>query len=161
MSARETDLVYLGLGSNIEAERHLPRAVQWLREAAPVVAVSSVWEGPAVGTTGPPFLNAALALRSPLSAAALKARLLRPIEHALGRVRTADKFAPRPIDLDILIHHGVELDPDLWRLAHIAVPLAEILPDWRHPHSGERLAEVAARLQVGSGLRRRDDVRLT
>ncbi len=161
MSAPAPDLVYLGLGSNIQPEENLPRAVALLAERVPVVAVSSVWEAEAVGVEGPPFLNAALACRSPLSAEELKTHLLRPLERALGRIRTADKFAPRPIDLDILIHHGRLIDPDLWRLAYIAVPLAEILPNLRHPASGTRLAEVAARLRAQSDLRRRDDVRLT
>jgi 2-amino-4-hydroxy-6-hydroxymethyldihydropteridine diphosphokinase len=37
----------------------------------------------------------------------LKHRVLRGIEQTLGRQRTADKFAPRPIDLDLLLYGNV------------------------------------------------------
>ncbi len=142
----EETTAYLLLGSNIRPEVHLPQALRLLRQRLTVVAVSRVWETPPVGAQGPPFYNAAVGLLTDLPPDALKARVLRPIEAQLGRVRTGDKFAPRPIDMDLVVYANEVLDPEVWRYAHIAVPLSEILPGLRHPQTGETLAQWAARL---------------
>jgi 2-amino-4-hydroxy-6-hydroxymethyldihydropteridine diphosphokinase len=147
--------VVVGLGSNQEPERHLPLAVRMLAKRAEVVATSSAWSTAAVGPPGQPgFVNAAVLLRTTLSAERVKLDLLRAIEAALGRVRTTDRFAPRPIDLDLVLY-GDEVrrsaglwvpDPDLHRHAHVALPASEVAPRWRHPATGETLAAIAARL---------------
>ena len=62
-----------------------------------------MWETPPVGSRGSNFLNAALLIRTTLTSGLLKSLVLRPIEIQMGRVRTANKNAPRPIDLDILV----------------------------------------------------------
>ncbi len=82
--------------------------------------------------------------------------VLRDIEASLGRVRTADKFAPRPIDLDIALFGQLVVDlegspipdPDLAPLPHVALPLADIAPEWILPATGETLAQIAARLAI-------------
>jgi len=154
------ECVYLSLGSNMAAEDNLPRAVRLLAVRVEVLAVSRVWETPAVPPSRGRFLNAAAALQTRLGPQALKRDVLRPIEAALGRVRGADKFAPRPIDLDIILHGGRLLEPDLWRYAHLAVPLADLIPGYTHPVSGETLAQAAARLLPAAGFRLRAEVSL-
>ena len=150
-----SDAIVVGLGSNVEPERHLLEAIRLLGERAEVVAVSSAWATAPVGPAGqPPFLNAAVQLRTPLPPLRVKPELLRPVEAAMGRVRTADRFAPRPIDLDFVAWGGGELrelglelpDPDLLRHAHVALPAADVAPGWRHPRTGETLAVIAERL---------------
>ena len=64
-------LACLGLGSNVDPAWHLRRAIQRLREAVAVEAVSMAWESPAVGADGPDYVNAALLVRTPLSKEAL------------------------------------------------------------------------------------------
>ncbi len=54
-------------------------------------------------TDQPNFLNAAVLIETDLTAAELKEQVLQVIERELGRVRTADKNAPRTIDLDIAL----------------------------------------------------------
>jgi 2-amino-4-hydroxy-6-hydroxymethyldihydropteridine diphosphokinase len=144
----------VGLGSNVEAERNLPAAVRLLASRLPVCRVSSAWETPAVGPVGqPPFLNAAALVDTALAVRELKP-LLRGIEQSLGRVRGPDRFAPRTIDLDLVLYpvahsprgEGFQADPDLLREAYLAVPAAEVLPDWVHPATGEPLARLATRL---------------
>lgn len=143
----------VSLGSNVEAELNLRRAVAMVLAAQPVQAVSSPWLTLPVGPAGQPdFVNAALLLdcADPLR---LK-QLLRAIEDRLGRLRTADTFAPRPIDLDLLLHGSDSVlvagrplpDPGLLQHAHLAVPAAEVLPGWRHPLDGRPLAAIAAAL---------------
>jgi 2-amino-4-hydroxy-6-hydroxymethyldihydropteridine diphosphokinase len=137
----------LGLGSNIEPYCNLPRAVELLERQVKLVAMSRAWETPSVGQPGAPdFLNAALLVRTSLSPAELKSQVIRPIEAALGRVRTSDKNAPRPIDIDLLLYDGEVLDPELWRQAYLALPVAELLPNLTDPETGDSLAQVAVNL---------------
>ena len=123
--------VCLLLGSNIRPEAHLKCAFDLLRGQVSIEKVSAIWKTPAVGTSGPDFLNVAVLATTDLSARELKENVLRPLESQLGRVRGADKNAARPIDLDIIIYDSLLLDPNLWRQAHRAVPVSEILPDYR------------------------------
>ena len=103
MAERSPASILIALGSNIEPGANLERAVARLENEAgvEVEAVSGIWESEAHGAPGTPrFLNAAVRLRCSLPLASLK-RLLRRIEADLGRVRDADRNAPRTIDLDI------------------------------------------------------------
>jgi 2-amino-4-hydroxy-6-hydroxymethyldihydropteridine diphosphokinase len=147
--------IVVGLGSNVDPERHLPEAVRLLAERAEVLAVSSAWATEPVGPAGqPPFVNAAVLLRTELPPERVKPELLRPVEAALGRVRSADRFAPRTIDLDFvaseagrILGDGLEVpDRDLVRHAHVALPAMEVAPEWTHPRTGETFAAIAARL---------------
>lgn len=119
-------LAYILVGSNILPHLHLPEAIDLLGQEVTLLDVSSVYETPPVGTSGRNFLNAVAVVKTPLEPQQLKDQILRPLESALGRQRTEDKFAPRTIDLDIIAWDDQILDPDIYCYAHIAVPLAEI-----------------------------------
>lgn len=158
---------YVLLGSNIDKERNLPAAVRLLCERCRVVAVSAVYETQPVGRTNQPtFFNAAVLIETPLSPAELKWQVLRPIEAQLGRVRTEDPNAPRTIDLDIVLFDDAAFeldgspipDPALLKHPHVALPLAEIAPDYVHPITGETLAEIASRFTGAAGIWRRPDI---
>jgi 2-amino-4-hydroxy-6-hydroxymethyldihydropteridine diphosphokinase len=153
-------LAYLELGSNIEPVQNLPRAVEYLQQQLEVEALSRVWETPPEGTHGVNFLNAAVLVRTPLSSGLLKSLVLRPIEARMGRVRTANKNAPRPIDLDIVVFDGQAVDPKIWTHAFVAVPLAELAPDLVNPVNGESLRETAQRLSQAVPVKPRPDVEL-
>lgn len=149
-------LICLLLGSNIKAEENLPKAVTLLQKQVNVLQSSSVWESPALGSDGPNFLNAAVLAMTSLDAVSLKKQVLRPLEAQLGRVRTEDKNAPRTIDIDIIIYDKKLLDPFLWQHAHMAVPLAEILPDYQS-ESGIYLKDFATSLIPISSIWARED----
>jgi 2-amino-4-hydroxy-6-hydroxymethyldihydropteridine diphosphokinase len=140
----------LSLGSNIEPASNLVRAVQLLRTAGTVERLSSVWETPSVGTDGPHFLNAALIYHTSHAVEALKNQVLRPIEDQLGRVRSADKNAPRPIDLDIILFDQHILDPELWSQLYLAGPIAQLWPDLPNPAGGRSLKETARELGLST-----------
>ena len=65
---------------------------------------------------------------------AVKETLLRPIEHQLGRRRADDKYAPRTIDLDLVLYDDLAIDdgdvklphPDL-RRPFVCIPVIELL----------------------------------
>lgn len=164
-------IAYLSLGSNLDKERNLPAAVRLLAAHGRLLAVSAVYETAPVGNPDDPaFFNAAAALETDLAPAELKQQVLAPIEQQLGRQRSADPNAPRTIDIDISLYDDAILDlgkrripdPEIVRFAHIAAPLADLAPGYRHPETGETLAEIAARVTAAAGqpLLRRDDIAL-
>lgn len=138
--------VIIGLGSNISPAENLKSALYLLGQYAPIEAISGVWHTRAVGSKGPDFLNAAVLISTPLSYNELRSQILRPIENLLGRVRTKDPNAPRTIDLDILIVNGELIDQDLWKYAHACVPVAQLIPDFHNPVTGESIRIIADRL---------------
>lgn len=163
------ELAFICLGSNVEPERHLAAALGRLRKVGRLVAVSPVYQSAAVGPRpAPDFLNAAALVeteREPLDIRAV----LRRIEAGLGRVRSADRYAPRTIDLDLcllgdrtLSEEGLTLpDPAVLERAYLARVLADLDPAFPYPGRGEPLGEIARRLAPGSRLVPRPDVLLS
>jgi 2-amino-4-hydroxy-6-hydroxymethyldihydropteridine diphosphokinase len=133
----------LGLGSNISPDQNLPAALRRLALEVSILAVSSRWETTAVGSNGPAFLNAAVLVKTDLSSQTLKQQILARIETDLGRVRSADKNAPRTIDLDILVFEGVVFDENLFRLDHLILPVAEIAPELCEPGTEKSMRVLA------------------
>lgn len=146
------------LGSNIQPQHNLPKAVALLSERFGILAISSVWESAAIGSNGPDFLNAAILLESNLTPQTMKDFVLRPLEASLGRVRFRDKNAPRTIDLDVVIWGERTWDADIWRHAHASVPVAELLPDFHANPGGPSLQQVAQQLQAESEIRLRPEI---
>ncbi len=155
---RELYLAYLNLGSNILAEINLPKAVQLLKNYGEISAVSRVWESESVGFNGPNFLNACLAIKTPLKPETFKEDVIRPIEAQLGRIRHAEKNAPRPMDIDIVLFNNTPWNVDYWKFAFVAVPLAELIPDFKHPLSGEKLSVFARQARGSLWIIPREDV---
>ena len=136
--------VYLGLGSNIEPEKNLQAALQKLsNQRINIYGLSSIWQTEAVGSTGPAFLNAAARIGSEYSMDYLKEEILCSIEASLGRVRTADKNAPRTIDLDILVFNEVIVDENIFHFDHLILPMAELVPELTDDKTGKTLRELA------------------
>ncbi len=150
----------IAIGSNIERERNLPEAIRLLRRASNITVekVSHFYESPSVGgpAGAPDFFNAAALICTELGPVDLR-MALRAIEQELGRERTDDPDAPRTIDLDIAYFGDVEIDHDGWVLPdplagtapHVAIPIAEVAPDWVHPSDGRTTKEIAK--YVGPG----------
>jgi len=141
----------IALGSNVDPDKNLRLAVRLLSrcEGWHLSAVSSPYSGPAIGTDGPDFCNAAALIETELDPAELKARL-RTLEERMGRVRTDDKFAPRPIDLDVVLYEGfagevsgtVIPGPGLLEHGYLAVPVVEIVPEWEYEGGGRALVDL-------------------
>ncbi len=135
------------LGSNIEPEQNILAALRLLSQQTDLIAKSRIWETEAIGSSGPNFLNMAIKLETMLDADSIKLEIITPIENILKRVRTEDKYAPRTIDIDIIIYNGEVLDPNLWEKAFIALPVSELMPDIIHPENKLSLNQVAKELK--------------
>lgn len=160
LSNQKPVLALIGIGSNIDPEENLQRALDRLSGQVSIQQLSTIWQTPAVGSDGPDYLNLAVLIESHLSLDELKTRFLSGIEQDLGRLRSDDKSADRSIDLDILMYDGTCLDEDLWSQAHVAVPASEIFPDCINPRSGETLSQAALRLISGKIFHKRTDLSL-
>jgi 2-amino-4-hydroxy-6-hydroxymethyldihydropteridine diphosphokinase len=143
----ELHLAYLSLGSNIQPETNLVRAIQLLQQYGRIEKISSAWESESVGAQGPNYLNACVLLATSLPRAALKEQALLPIELELGRRRSADKFAPRTVDIDIVVFDSQSCDDKYWEQAFVVVPLAEIHPEYQNPLMRESIINTATRLR--------------
>ncbi len=149
---------FIAVGSNVLPEDNVPRALARLRTHLSIVAVSTFYRTTAVGRPGQPdFVNGVVAIRTARPPREVKFDVLRRIEAELGRVRTADKYAARTIDLDLLLYGTMVVDtPDLHlpdatirSYPFVAIPLLElacdlILPDTRTPLSEEAVIKSGA-----------------
>lgn len=145
--------VCLSLGSNIERERHIRAALDALAEAFGTLRLSPLYESEAVGFAGANFYNLVVVMDTDLTVGELATRL-RAIEHRNARCRDGEKFSARTLDIDILIYgdcvgtlDGVALPRDeILKHAFVLRPLADLIPDERHPLVGRSYRELAAEL---------------
>jgi 2-amino-4-hydroxy-6-hydroxymethyldihydropteridine diphosphokinase len=141
--------VYVAAGSNVAPERNLELAVAALAREFPGSRFSPWYRNRAAGFKGDDFINLVAAFQTALPPAALLGRL-HAIEVQCGRERDAPRWAPRSMDLDLLLYGelvcaGPSLTlprPDLLKRAYMLGPLADLAPDVRHPTAGKTIGEL-------------------
>jgi 2-amino-4-hydroxy-6-hydroxymethyldihydropteridine diphosphokinase len=136
--------VFVGVGSNLEPEVHLARAIEQLGRDLGPLRCSQLYESPPFGFEGPDFLNAVLAFESDLAPAAIEA-VLTTVESAEGRPKAGERTLSRTLDLDLLLY-GARVDAterlpraDVLQYPFVLAPLAELAPQLRHPVTGVAL----------------------
>lgn len=146
-------LVYIALGSNVgDCEEHLRQARARIESPdLRVLRASSIYEtAPRDVEDQPWFLNQVLECETDLFPRQLLARLQK-IEQDMGRKRRMAK-GPREIDLDILLFGDAvvkapELEVPHPRIAErrfVLEPLAELIPEKRHPGTRKTMREMLA-----------------
>lgn len=132
------ELAYIGLGSNLgEPEAQLRAALDALSAlpASRLLQTSSLYSSAPLGPTDQPrYVNAVAALRTELSPLELL-DALQHIEQTQGRVRKAERWGPRTLDLDILLFGQQRIDLPRLQVPHyhmhlrafVLYPLAEIV----------------------------------
>jgi len=132
--------VYVGAGSNVAPERHMARAVAELTHEFPGIRFSPWYRNRALGFEGEDFINLVAGFDTELPVHAVLAKL-HAIESSCGRPREAPRWAPRSMDLDVLLYGdlvceepGLKLPrPDLLKRAYMLGPLAALAPQVVHP----------------------------
>ena len=153
--------VFLALGGNLgDREAQLTKAKNLLaKKAVLTVRASALYENPALlpenapAEWNVPFLNQVIEVQTTLAPEMLL-ETLKDVEAALGREASA-RWAPRPIDIDILAYHDQELSsqrltiphPEWYKRDFVVLPWFEIAPDW-HWH-GMNLRQLHPTLQDG------------
>ena len=148
--------VYLGLGSNLDPEKHLRMAVGELRRRFGKVELSPVYRNCAVGFAGADFVNLVASIETPMSPSAILDQLSE-IHDLSGRKRGGDKFSSRTLDIDLLLYDDLVLDDpplrlprkDVLEYSFVLRPLAELAGELRHPVTGRRIADHWSEFDAG------------
>jgi 2-amino-4-hydroxy-6-hydroxymethyldihydropteridine diphosphokinase len=143
--------VYVGAGSNMEAEKHLLGALTALADTYGLLRLSPVYRNPAIGFEGDDFLNMVVSFDTDTSIEDVVAELER-IEDENGRVRGETRFGPRSLDLDLLLFGDQSDDGDspvvprdeITRYAFVLRPLADLCGERVHPVSGQSFEQLWA-----------------
>jgi 2-amino-4-hydroxy-6-hydroxymethyldihydropteridine diphosphokinase len=145
--------IYILLGSNLgNRQENLDRARQEIsRYIGRIVTTSSVYKTAAWGNTNQPdFYNQVIEIQS-LSDPGKLLLDTQFIEQSMGRIRE-EKWGPRIIDIDILFYGDSILTSEALTIPHPEIsnrkftllPLAEIAPDFIHPHFKKSVLQMLA-----------------
>ncbi len=146
---------FVSVGSNIDPETNVRAALLRLSKETDLRAISTIYLTEPLGRQGqPPFYNCVIEIETSLPPAELKFGVLRNIEAGLGRRRSDDKFAPRTIDLDLILYDDLVMttpeltlpDPEILERPFLAIALSEITPGLVLPGSQSGIGEAAAKL---------------
>ncbi|KAA1049736.1 2-amino-4-hydroxy-6-hydroxymethyldihydropteridine diphosphokinase [Pseudocitrobacter sp. 73] len=142
-------LAYIAIGSNLASPMEQVNAALKALDDIPeshIITVSSFYRTPPLGPQDQPdYLNAAVALETSLAPEALLNHTQR-IELQQGRVRKAERWGPRTLDLDIMLFGNQVINTERLTVPHYDMknrgfmlwPLFEIAPTWVFP-DGETL----------------------
>jgi 2-amino-4-hydroxy-6-hydroxymethyldihydropteridine diphosphokinase len=145
--------IYLALGSNLGNRRsNLALALRMLEPLVRVEAVSALYESPPQPPAPPPpYLNCACRVVTGLSPLLLL-RHVKRIEQAIGR-RSTEPWAPRPIDIDIVLFNDERLETEELTIPHprlaerpfVIQPLLDLDIDLVDHRTGEKMAKIGTR----------------
>ncbi len=104
----------IGIGSNIEAEKNITKMLVLLKNQVEVLKISSMIKTKPIGIINQAdYTNGAVKINTELDQKQLNS-ILKKIEDVMGRDRTAPKFGPRCIDLDIVVWNDKIIDDDYY-----------------------------------------------
>ncbi|MEE9413107.1 MAG: 2-amino-4-hydroxy-6-hydroxymethyldihydropteridine diphosphokinase [Methylococcales bacterium] len=141
--------VYISIGSNVERESNVRKALKMLNQRFNTLHCSSIYETLPVGFSGALFYNLVAMFYTDLSPAEV-VTTLKNIEDQCGRDRTQQKFSNRSVDLDLLLYDDLILKQgnvniprdEILHYAYVLEPLAEIVPQLKHPELGISYAQM-------------------
>ncbi|GAB3030855.1 2-amino-4-hydroxy-6-hydroxymethyldihydropteridine diphosphokinase [Bowmanella dokdonensis] len=140
--------VYISLGSNVDREIHTRSGLDALHRYFNPLTLSRLFESEAIGFDGSPFYNMVIKGHTKLALEQVLV-LLKGIESANGRRPGDKKFAPRTLDLDLLLYDAlVTRAPvvlpreEILYNAFVLWPLSELAPTFIHPQTGDSLASL-------------------
>lgn len=116
----------IGIGSNIDPEQNIAAALFFLRQGHELISVSTLVKTSPIGIPDQPdFLNGAAMVFTVMEMTDFK-NYLKGVEDQLKRDRSAPKYGPRTIDLDIVIWDGEIVDPDYYNRDFLKAAVDEI-----------------------------------
>lgn len=143
-----THQIYISVGSNVDREKHTRAGLNAMAQEFGELHLSSVYESEAIGFSGSHFYNLVVATKTTKTIPEV-CEALKSIESMNGRVRQEKKFAPRTLDLDLLLYDhvitkdGVELPRgEIEYNAFVLLPLNELAPEYIHPLANKSIGEL-------------------
>lgn len=117
------------VGSNIDPEQNTKRAKELIQKGQLLLGESSFVRTKPIGNINQPdFINGALLIATELGLPELTS-WLKTLERKLGRVKTADTYSPRTIDLDVIVWNGNVINKDFYERDFVRNAVFELLPD--------------------------------
>jgi 2-amino-4-hydroxy-6-hydroxymethyldihydropteridine diphosphokinase len=149
--------VFVAAGSNVDPAENMLLATCELKRTFADIRFSPWYQNEAAGFEGSDFINLVATFTTELSVDELLL-VLRGIETLCGRPREAPRWAPRSMDLDVLLYGdlvckrpGLTLPrPDLLVRAYMLGPLFDLAPELRHPTAGVTIRELWRRFDQSS-----------
>jgi len=121
--------VVISMGSNINPTSHIHQAKQFIATNHQLLRESKVIVTKPIGSINQAnYLNGAILIRTKSDQESLQS-FLKTIEHQLGRVQYKDKFAPRTIDLDIVVWNNKIIHQDAFERDFVKNSIREVLPN--------------------------------
>ena len=124
--SEKTKIVIIGLGSNINSEYNIRKALEILKTKVRVLKISTLLQTKPIGLIDQPdFTNGAVKIETNLSHKKLNV-LLKKIEDQMGRDRSEQKKGPRCIDLDIVVFDDKIVDEDYYARDFLQKSVSEL-----------------------------------
>lgn len=121
--------VIIEFGSNIEPEKNIMNAKKLISADFNLIKESSLLKTKPVGVKEKQndYINCAVMIETEMNCSEMKS-YLDGLETRLGRKKDADKFAPRTIDLDIVVWNGKVIHKDFDEREYVRINVGEIMP---------------------------------
>jgi 2-amino-4-hydroxy-6-hydroxymethyldihydropteridine diphosphokinase len=138
MSELAQPWAFLSVAANLEPEKNIEAALASLSKTVSIVELSRFFQTEAIGRPEQPdYRNGVAKIACALEPGILKKQVLRPIEEEHGRLRGVDPFAPRTIDLDLLLFGNIVLedeeirlpDPDIVARPFLCAGMLDLAPE--------------------------------
>ena len=156
-------MILLSLGSNLSSSfgnrfKNLELAISHLQShKIELITKSSFYETPSYPISNDPkFINMIINVSTKLTPEKIASSIIN-IEEKLERKRNK-KNEPRTCDIDIIDYKGLVIDFNYkelnFKVPHakliyrnfVLYPINEILPDWTHPESKQKISDLIAKL---------------
>ena len=140
---------FLGLGSNIEAERNMSSAIACLHETFGKIRFSPFYRCTPFGFEGEDFINAVARVKTAMTPLELRTYLI-GLENQHERDRKVPKYSSRTLDVDILLYDDLYLlspqleipREEILRAAYVLKPLADLAPGLVHPVKRQKILKL-------------------
>lgn len=140
---------FLGLGSNIEAERNMASAIACLRETFGEIGFSPFYRCTPFGFEGEDFINAAARVNTAMAPLELRTYLVE-LENQHQRDREVPKYSSRTLDVDILLYDDLYLlspqleipREEILQAAYVLKPLTDLAPGLVHPVKRQNILDL-------------------
>lgn len=151
--------VYISVGSNIDRHINIYAGLNALCKRYGELVLSPVYETTAVGFEGDPFFNLVVVIQTQEAAEDINL-FLKAVENMQGRKRSAEKYSPRTLDMDMLLYGdqqlnqpGLEIPRDeIFKYAFVLKPLSDLIPDKICPGRNKTFAQLWLDFQSGREL---------
>ena len=121
------NIAVIGIGSNINAAENISEMLEILGRKVKILKVSQMIQTKPIGIEDQPdYTNGAVKIATPLERDELK-KLLVSIEDELGRDRSAVKYGPRTMDLDMIVWNGRIIDNDYYTRDFVRRSVQEVI----------------------------------